>query len=141
MPDEVNKRYDIEIHEGVSDAELEAANAQGTVKNSRVIHTKGQSPGGVPIDVIRQNMRHWENEDVVPRPGDVFQERLYCIRWVETYIDDNGKAQTKRHYRAPTQMDLEREAQVLALLKARFSDWQEQGYIPSRYIEPGDEDR
>ena len=69
-------------------------------------------------------MRHWENEDVIPRPGNVFQERLYCIRWVETYIDDNGKEQTMRHYRAPTQMDLERETQVLALLKERFSEWQ-----------------
>jgi putative DNA methylase len=30
----------------------------------------------------KEGLRLWENEDVVPRPTDVFQERLYCIRWV-----------------------------------------------------------
>ncbi len=36
-------------------------------------------------------MRLWENDDLVPRPDDVFQERLFCVRWSETYIDDKGK--------------------------------------------------
>ena len=26
-------------------------------------------------------LRQWENDDLVPRPDDVFQERLYCVRW------------------------------------------------------------
>ena len=26
-------------------------------------------------------LRLWENDDLVPRPDDVFQERLYCVRW------------------------------------------------------------
>jgi hypothetical protein len=26
-------------------------------------------------------LRMWENADLVPRPDDVFQERLYCVRW------------------------------------------------------------
>ena len=26
-------------------------------------------------------LRQWENADLVPRPDDTFQERLYCIRW------------------------------------------------------------
>ena len=64
----------------------------------------------------------------MPRPDDVFQERLYCIRWVETRPDGTEV----KHYRAPTEADLEREAKVLALLRERFADWQEQGYIPSR---------
>jgi adenine-specific DNA methylase len=67
----------------------------------------------------------------------VFQERLYGIRWVETYTDQEGKVRTRRHCRAPTQADLAREAKVLALLQERFADWQEKGYIPSRRIEPG----
>ena len=28
-----------------------------------------------------------ENEDLVPRPGDVFQERLYCVRWRLPHLD------------------------------------------------------
>jgi len=41
-------------------------------------------------------------------------------------------------YRAPAAGDLEREAQVLALLRERFADWQAQGFIPSLRIEQGD---
>ncbi len=26
-------------------------------------------------------LRQWENDDLVPRPDDIFQERLYCVRW------------------------------------------------------------
>ena len=36
-------------------------------------------------------LRRWTNDDLVPRPGDMFQERLYCIRWVKTVIGPNGK--------------------------------------------------
>jgi len=86
-------------------------------------------------------LRLWENEDLVPRPHDVFQERLYCVRWVETYNDFNAKGElvekTRRHYYTVTQEDLQRELQVIELLKERFSDWQAKGYIPSRKIERG----
>jgi putative DNA methylase len=54
------------------------------------------------------------------------------------YIDEKGKGKINRYYRAPNQDDLNRELNVLALLKERFTDWQENGYIPSRKIEPGD---
>ena len=30
-------------------------------------------------------LRQWENKDLVPRPDDTFQERLYCIRYIETF--------------------------------------------------------
>jgi hypothetical protein len=76
---------------------------------------------------------------VVPRSDDIFQERLYCIRWVESYADENGKPAIRRHYRAPTEQDLKREQKVLELLQERFHDWQEKGYIPSLPIEPGEE--
>lgn len=82
-------------------------------------------------------LRMWENDDLVPRPDDVLQERLYCIRWVETYIDEKGKEKTRRHYRAPDAEDVQREARVLELLIERFRDWQDRGYIPSRKIEGG----
>jgi adenine-specific DNA methylase len=135
VPDAVNKRYEIEIHEGVSSAEINAAKAAGTMQNFRLMPPHGGS--STPIEVLRRNLRLWENEDIVPRPDDIFQERLYCIRWVETYIDAKGKEHTRRHYRAPTQADLRREERILELLRERFIEWQEKGYIPSRAIEPG----
>jgi len=36
------------------------------------------------VEALRgpDGLRRWTNDDLVPRSGDVFQERLYCIRWV-----------------------------------------------------------
>ena len=77
-------------------------------------------------------LRRWNNEDVVPRPEDVFQERLYCIRWIN--------AKGERRYAAPDAADLSREAKVRELLTARFINWQREGFIPSKVIpEIGDE--
>ncbi len=83
------------------------------------------------IEALRgpDGLRRWTNDDVVPRPGDVFQERLYCIRWVD--------ADGKRRYAAPDAADLAREVQVLALLRERFIEWQRQGTIPSKAIPEG----
>jgi hypothetical protein len=86
------------------------------------------------VEALRgpNGLRHWSNDDVVPRPGDVFQERLYCIRWVD--------AQGNRRYAAPNEADLAQEAKVLSLLKERFAEWKREGFIPSKPIpEDGDE--
>jgi adenine-specific DNA methylase len=74
-------------------------------------------------------LRRWTTNDLVPRPEDVFQERLYCIRW----IDGNGK----RRYAAPDVADLKREAKVLSLLQERLPEWQQKGFVPSKPIPEG----
>lgn len=135
VPDAANRRFEIEIHEGVSAARMKQAKENGTIKDSR-LHCP-QCDISTPMDVVRRNLRLWENDDLVPRPEDVFQERLYCIRWVEMYDDKQGRERTRRHYRAPTPEDLACEARVLELLQERFHVWQMQGYIPSRTIESG----
>jgi adenine-specific DNA methylase len=138
--------FEIRIRSSVSDAEMRAAKENGTVqdnalhcpacgKSTPIGMLRGDRRGG---DGSEYGLRLWENDDLVPRPDDVFGERLYCIRWVETYTDAKGREQTRRHYRAPDEHDLAREAQTLKLLRERFAEWQEQGYIPSRRIEPGD---
>jgi hypothetical protein len=86
----------------------------------------------------RCGLRLWENDDLVPRPDDVFGERLYCIRWLEPVERADGKIVYVKHYRAPDAADLDREARALELLRERFAGWQEQGYILSRRIESGD---
>jgi adenine-specific DNA methylase len=142
---EENKRFDIRIEEGVSKDEIEAADDAGTVDNDRL-----QCPAcgrATPIKMIRGDqrgengttnaLRKWTNEDVAPRPDDTFQERLYCVRWVETYLDEDGTEKTRRHYRTVTDADRRREQKVQRLLEDRFDVWQEKGYIPSRRIEPG----
>jgi adenine-specific DNA methylase len=133
--DEQNRRYDIEILESVSPEEMKTARESGTVENFRLVPPNGAP--STPLEAIRRNQRMWGNDDIAPRYDDVFQERLYCIRWVETYVDENGRVQTRRHYRSPTSADMERETKVLELLRERFSEWQARSYIPSRRIEPG----
>jgi putative DNA methylase len=138
----------------VSDAEMEAARKAGTVRDSCVVDP-ATGRKGAPMATLRgpAGLRLWENGDLAPRPGDVFQERLYCIRYVETYYLDRNKREvtvnpgdavpdgcrllTRRHYVAPDAADLERERRALALLLERFREWQEKGYIPSAKIPPG----
>jgi putative DNA methylase len=133
IPDEVGQRYDFEILQNVSHTELMQAK-NGTVKNSRL-----QCPhchSSTPIQVVRRNMRLWENDDFYPRDGDVFQERLYCVRWVEQ-LSENGKMIERRHFRAPSAEDMERESLVRNLVAERFSLWQSKGFLPSRKITSG----
>lgn len=137
VPDSDRLQPEISI---VSHKEVKAykAGKDATVVNSRVID---------PFDCDRSwsfeavrgsdGLRRWSNDDVLPRPGDVFQERLYCIRWVKTVIGPNGKIREFRRYAAPTDADLSREARTLELLRERFSDWQAAGFIPSKPIPEG----
>ncbi|MEI7846904.1 MAG: anti-phage-associated DUF1156 domain-containing protein [Chloroflexota bacterium] len=136
VPDNKFKRYEIEIVENVSDEEFEVAQ-RGTIKDSRIVHSKGSLPA--PIDTVRRGMRQWEAVDIAPRPDDVFQERLYCIRWEETFIDEKGQTKTRRHYRSVTIEDIRREEKILELLHERLNGWQNKGFIPTRKIESGDE--
>nr|QNO47108.1 hypothetical protein PLINODHC_00002 [Methanosarcinales archaeon ANME-2c ERB4] len=147
VPDEENQRFDIRIKSGVSAEAVKVADDTGTVKNSRLACSNPNCPAhATPITIssIRGDgrevgLRLWENDDLVPRPDDVFQERLYCIRWRETCTDGQDRKQTRKHYRAPDVSDLKQEERVLALLRERFAEWQRAGYIPSRTIEEGDE--
>jgi len=147
VPDPAQQRFEIEIVSGVSPQDIQQAAAAKTVKSSALQCPNPDCRQSTPITMIRGDgliekgsygLRMWEASDLVPRPDDVFQERLYCIRWVETWIDDDGKEHTRRHYRAPNKDDLDREQQALDLLRERFADWQAKGYIPRRQIVPGD---
>jgi putative DNA methylase len=148
-PDPINRRFDILVESDVSASEMAAAKAAGTVRDSKLVCPNphpiddegNQRPQETPMVLIRgrKGLRLWENRDLIPREDDVLQERLYCIRWVKTYVDAKGKERTERYYRAPDQQDFDREAKVLMLLRERFQDWQEKEYIPTRKIEPGDE--
>jgi adenine-specific DNA methylase len=130
--------FDIEIKMNATNEEMKKAE-KGTVRESKLIcpHCNMETP----ITAIRKDrkledgtiiygLRRWEKDEFVPREDDVFQERLYCIR----YEDENGN----RYYTAPTDKDLQREQNVIELLKERFDKWQEKGYIPSSMIEEGD---
>jgi putative DNA methylase len=98
-----------------------------TVVDSRVVDPFNQNRTW-SVEALRgpEGLRRWASDEVVPRPDDVLQERLYCIRWVD--------ADGNRRYAAPDADDLAREVRVLALLRERFADWQREGFIPSLAI-------
>ncbi len=145
--DEQNKRFEILIKSGVKDDAIKNAEASGTIKDDS-LHCPACAQK-TPISVIRGDrkdsegnmlygLRKWEADEFVPRPEDVFQERLYCIRYTKE-IDENGKKKIIRHYVTPSERDLEREKKVVDLLKERFKDWQQRGFIPRARIEEGEE--
>ena len=144
VPDEENQRFDIRIESGVSAEAMKVVDASGTIKDSRLVCPNPDCPAhNAPILISsirgdgRGGLRLWENDDLVPRPDDIFQERLYCIRWVETCTDDQGRERIRKHYRAPDVSDLKREEKVLTLLTERFSGWQQKRIIPDSMIEEG----
>lgn len=123
-----------EVSEWKGDSKKKILAKNATIDDSRVIDPFDSSRTW-SIEALRgpEGLRRWTNEDLVPRPGDVFQERLYCIRWVKTVVH-KGKPKEVRRYAAPTPADLAREAKVLELLHERFAEWQRNGYIPSKAL-------
>jgi len=121
----------------VGDAELQRykAGKGATVVDSRVVDPFDPHRSW-SVEALRgpEGLRRWANEDLVPRPGDVFQERLYCVRWVKTVVGSDDKSREVRRYAAPEAADLTREAKVLESLRERFAEWQREGFIPSRAI-------
>jgi len=143
--DERNKRFDIGIRSGACEIELENARNAGTVGDNELVCPHCKQP--TPIARLRGDrrgsdgtvygLRLWENYDIVPRPDDVFQERLYCIRYAHEWRDHKDVLLQERYYVAPDEADFKREAKVLELLAERFPEWQGKGYLPSARIEHG----
>jgi hypothetical protein len=127
---------------------MKQAKASGTIVNNKLHCPNPECRQQTPITMIRRDRRNpngkkiglrmWKNDDIVPRQEDVFQERLYCIRWTYPIEDFDGNIKIERYYQSPTVSDYIREKNVLELMHDHFFDWQEQGYIPSNKIEIGE---
>ena len=149
-PDPINKRYTIKIVIN-ADKDTFAKAKLGTIQKGRMVCPETGESFSIPElrgdkkigGKTIYGLRLWENADLIPLPDDVLQERLYCVRWLETYWVTNAKGElikkTRQHYCPVIQEDLDREQEVIRLLKERFTEWQSKGYIPSRKIEDGAE--
>jgi putative DNA methylase len=145
LPNIEAKRYEIEIHTGVSEKEMAEAE-HGTVRDGRLVHPMNPERSGVEIKTIRgdfrdadgtkrNRLRPWEKSDFMPRPDDIFQERLYCIQWITRASLGRGRQET--FFAAVTEDDLVRERKVEAILRESIGQWQDEGVIPEMPIEPG----
>lgn len=139
----------------VKAVDMKAADKNATVQKNKLIcpHCHQATSivalrGGEDV----KNLRKWEKTDFVPRENDLFQERLYAIK----YVDVNKKGKTTdglrkkpgpvtdatfgtSYYREPNAQDLAREQKVQSYLAEHFDEWQEKGYIPSAEIYEGAE--
>ncbi len=142
-PIPTQKRYDIDICY-VDQEEVDAAKI-GTVQDGDLVH----SPDGINVyrtsiksirgdyregNQNKNKLRLWERSDFIPRPADIFQERLYCVQWMK----QRPNAKTFDYvFRSVTQEDLQRELLVIEHVKSRLSNWQDAGFIPDMLIEKG----
>jgi putative DNA methylase len=146
VPDNDAKRYKIEIHSGVSAADMAEAE-QGTIRDGRLVHPMNPERSGVEIKTIRgdyrdangeprNRLRLWGKSDFMPRPDDIFQERLYCIQWITKESFGRGRQET--FFSSVTEDDLARERKVQAIVRENLANWQIRGLVPDMPIEPGE---
>ena len=150
VPDPDHKRYEVVIHSGVSNHDLGEAE-EGTVGrenrygeaflahmvNGKRYKTKFTTLRGdvqQPDGTVVNRLRMWEKDDLVPRPEDLLQERLYCIQWMRRAP---GTKQWKYEFRAVTDADLERERIVQRYVAEHLAVWQANGWVPDMRIEVG----
>lgn len=67
-------------------------------------------------DTAANDLRLWELSDIVPRPSDVFQERLYAIQW----LTPDGRL----FFTSSRDEDMARENRGEHLVRANLADWQ-----------------
>lgn len=138
--------FNMDIVQGASKEEIKLANTMITINNGKLNcpHCERETP----IPVLRRDrkddegntihgLRKWNKHEFLPKENDVFQERLFCVRYVKEFTDEKGNKKTERYYVTPSNEDLQREEKVINLLSERFLDWQDKGYVPSDVIEEG----
>ncbi|HBM14777.1 MAG TPA: DNA methylase [Lentisphaeria bacterium] len=155
----VKHNFDIDIIQNATSEQIKESERLATVKDGALLCPK--CTNSTPITVLRRDdidtegktvhgLRRWEANEFLPRKDDVFQERLYAIKYLEKNNRKTWAQFLKKpapatdatygtvHYVAPTTDDLKREEKVISLLNERFVDWQKKGYLPSAVIKPGD---
>lgn len=142
MPDPARMRYDIVVETGLDAAAMVAAE-RGTVQGGRLVHPMNPDRSGVEIRVIRGDrpgggnaLRPWTVDDFVPRPDDIWQERLYCVQWITAESVKKGRPVT--FFAGITGEDMAREARVEAHVRDNLAGWQADGLVPDMPIDPGD---
>ena len=146
VADVANKRYDIRVASGVSATEMQKAKT-GTYHKGDVKHAvdgvehidllsaiRGDYSEVVAGTRVNKNkLRMWAKSDITFRDQDIYQERLYAVRWVKV----DGAPQPATEFRGVTPEDLRREAVVRDYVNNHLADWQAAGYLPDMVIERG----
>lgn len=146
VPDNANKRYDIELVTNATIAQMTAA-GKGTYLKGNVVHSVNGQEHISSISSIRgdyneviegkrvnkNRLRFWDKSDVVFRDDDIYNERLYAVQWIK----EDGSTRPATEFRSVTNADLAREEKVICYLQEHLVDWQEKGWLPDSRIETG----
>ena len=144
--DAKNKRFNIRVVTGASATTVAAARI-GTVRGGDMVYTLNGKTYRSSIRTLRgdfrnadgnigNRLRRWEKEEFQPRPGDIFQERLYAIQWIKKNTIFSSRQIT--YFSTVTEADVARERKVERLVAQNLAQWQANGFAPDMAIEPGD---
>ena len=151
IPIPSEKRYDIQVHSGASEDEIQSA-LKGTVrsdgrgKDPYLIHSVNGVEYRTKISTLRGDYRNsdgkngnklrlWEKSEFKPQQDDIFQERLYAVHWMRQKI---GGKKFDYEFRTVSAEDVEREKVVEGFIFEHLRDWQDKGWLPDMRIEPGE---
>lgn len=144
-PNYKNKSFDIDVFSGVSTEEVARAK-KGTLQDSSLVYELDGKIYRTPVKTLRgdyknqdgrnsSQLRRWLKTDFKPQEGDVFQERVYAIQWIQK--DTLEKSRQVTYFAAVTERDVMNEKKIESILTLNLDNWQEQGLIPDMEIEPG----
>ena len=154
VPDERNKRFNFKIR---FDKEGYDAAEKGTKQGTDVVcpqalwdilHSKKKTSNAtrtIKLNTLIENhggLRKWEKSDIIPREGDFYGERLYCIRWIKPpVLDEHGDEIEPQRliYREPSDRDLRIEKEITENVHKHLAEWQRDGWIPDWRILAGAE--
>ena len=141
VPDKKAKRFEIQILQDISDAELEEAKA-GTVQDGYLVYSLDGKVYRTSIKTLRgdrrvgnettNNLRQWSRSDFVPHEDDIFRERLYCIQWMRKDRPRDS------FFRGVGDADEQQEQKIIDLVQQQIGRWQDQGDVPDLAISPGE---
>lgn len=155
---ESNQNFDIEIIQNATVHQIKESEKMATITKSGLWCPQCKNTTPIPVlrhDDVDQNgnlvssLRRWNENEFLPNLDDVFQERLYAIKYFEKNNIKTWAQFLKKpapatdasygnvYYVAPTKVDIENEKKVIDLLKERFVEWQNIGILPSTIIEDG----
>jgi putative DNA methylase len=145
-PDHANKRFHVRIVSDVTMKEVALAE-NGTLQDGNVVYQIDRTPYSTSLKLLRgdyktedrknaNRLRLWSKEDIAPRPDDVFQERLYCVQWVDKVSAHKSRSVT--FFAEATKDDLRREIKVAKFTADHMEQWQSLGIVPDMPIERGE---
>tara|TARA_Y100001001_G_scaffold1504_1_gene1627 strand:- start:3868 stop:6879 length:3012 start_codon:yes stop_codon:yes gene_type:complete len=145
VPDYLHKRFNIDVVNDASKVEIKAA-SMGTVQDGFMVYELDGKIYRTSIKTIRgdyrgedgktrNRIRRWDKGDFKPSKGDVFQERLYAIQWIDKNTLQDPRPKT--FFNSVTDDDLDREIMVEDIIAKNILDWQKRGWLPDMEIEPG----